>query len=880
MCGTTGNDKSDGRVLLPGNVVPNKYNIRLVPDMEKFTYTGEQTVSVNVTEAGTRSVTMHSKSLYIPSCCFKGVGEATGIAFNLKLSTVCFTFDADLPVGEGELMMKFEGVLNDQMAGFYRSEYSDVNGNKKMMLSTQFEALDARRCFPCWDEPALKAVFEMTLVIPDHLEALSNMPEASRGSLAGGKTEVKFMPSPSMSTYLLAMCVGEFDFIQGITKGGVSIRVFTTPGRKHLGTFALDVAIRTLDFYDSFFNVPYPLPKLDMIAIPAFAMGAMENWGLVTYRETALLIDEGKSSSAERQRVCIVITHELAHQWFGNLVTMQWWDDLWLNEGFASWTENYAADYLFPDWDMWQQFTTDAQAAALRLDSLKTSHPIQVPIGHAEEVEEVFDAISYCKGACVVKMLHAVLGAEDFQKGLQLYMERHQYGNTETYHLWSAWTEVSGKNIGEIMGPWTQQMGHPLVEVVKETWKSDSVELSLKQRWFLADGSSDETSADSKLWNIPLIIAASGSTSKPTLEMMTKRTLTVTVPLPSPDSYVMLNAGQHTLMRVAYSTEMIDRLCKGIRSRTLPSEDRAGVIADAYALCKARILGAPELLKLLSAYAEETDYTVWSSVAAAISGLDSILIEDATTHKKFSAFVLNLVKPSASRIGWDSMESDGHLGKLLRGVIVGLLGDFASEDEDIKREASSRFSALLEDFNTPLLPSDYIADVYKLILKSGGQTEFGQVKGLLDVCTNDAERKHIYNSLGHASTSELKKEVLMWTLNEVKLQDFFYPMGSVSRSGKVGRVIAWEFFQENFDALRAKLSAASPSLMDAVIVYCCGGWSDPEMINKIEAFFKEHPLPQNDRKINQMLESMRINAEFGSFVLSSDVKSDTFWTNL
>ena len=267
------------------------------------------------------------------------------------------------------------------------------------MASTQFESLDARRAFPCWDEPARKAIFGVTLTVPKHMDAFSNMPELSNKTLAGGtKKEIAFLDSPIMSTYLLAFVIGEFDYVQAQTGHGVLIRVYTPPGKSDSGAFALDCATKSLDAYNDFFGIPYPLPKLDMVAIPEFAAGAMENWGLVTYREVDLLIDPTKASSNQKQRVCTVVTHELAHQWFGNLVTMTWWDDLWLNEGFASWAENWAADVLFPHWAMWDQFTTGHLSAALRLDSLKSSHPIQVPIHHAEEVEEVFDAISYCKG--------------------------------------------------------------------------------------------------------------------------------------------------------------------------------------------------------------------------------------------------------------------------------------------------------------------------------------------------------------------------------------------------------------------------------------------------------------------------------------------------
>lgn len=479
--------------------------------MEKFTYDGEEKVSISIKEA-TNTVIMHAKELSFWSCTCKHAGgnaEAVEIQVNIKETTVAFVFSEELKVGDAVLEIVFGGLLNNQMAGFYRSGYDDIHGNRKIMASTQFESLDARRAFPCWDEPARKCVFGVTLVVPSNLTAFSNMPELSCNSLPGGKLkELKFMDSPKMSSYLVAFCVGEFDFVQDMTKHGVLVRVYTPPGKGVHGDFALKCACKSLDLYDDFFGVPYPLPKLDMVAIPEFAMGAMENWGLVTYREVDVLIDPVKASSQQRQRVCTVVTHELAHQWFGNLVTMDWWDDLWLNEGFASWTENMAADALFPDWKMWEQYSVDHAAAALRLDALRSSHPIQVPIKHAEEVEEVFDAISYCKGSYVVRMAHAVLGRENFQKGLVSYMKKHQYGNTVTADLWAAWEESSGMPIGEMMKSWTEQMGYPVLKVLGSSFSGGKATIELEQKWFLSDGS--EVKADeAKLWCVPILTATS-----------------------------------------------------------------------------------------------------------------------------------------------------------------------------------------------------------------------------------------------------------------------------------------------------------------------------------------------------------------------------------
>ena len=402
-------------VLLPPNVEPLAYTLTLTPNLTTFTFDGVVSILVNVKLPHTTSITLHARDLDInPGATFTPSADGTPLTFSplvatghsiaYKPPTMTLNFASALPEGEGTLRIAFRGVLNDQMAGFYRSKYTTAEGETRYMASTQFEALDARRCFPCWDEPARKATFAATLIVPADRTAFSNMPVLAETLLADGTKRITFAPTPKMSTYLLAFVVGEFDFLQAFTSAGVAVRVYTPPGQTEKGRFGLEVAVKSLEFYDEYYGSPYPLPKLDMVAVPEFAMGAMENWGLVTYRAIDLLIDLQNASSSQKQRVCSVVTHELAHQWFGNLVTMEWWNDLWLNEGFASWMQTASAAEFFPEWQLWTQFCSSNLGGAMGLDALRTSHPIQVPIAHAEEVEQVFDAISYFKGSAVSSM--------------------------------------------------------------------------------------------------------------------------------------------------------------------------------------------------------------------------------------------------------------------------------------------------------------------------------------------------------------------------------------------------------------------------------------------------------------------------------------------
>jgi len=750
------------------------------------------------------------------------------------------------------------------------------------MASTQFESLDARRAFPCWDEPARKAIFGVTLVVSSDLTAFSNMPEISCRSLPGGKLkEITYADSPRMSSYLVAFCVGEFDFVQGITDHGVTVRVYTPPGKSENGRFSLDCALKTLDLYDDFFGTPYPLPKLDMVAIPEFAAGAMENWGLVTYREVELLIDEVKASSAQRQRVCMVVAHELAHQWFGNLVTMAWWDDLWLNEGFATWTADFASDVMFPDWRIWDQYTTGNLAAALRLDALRSSHPIQVPIAHAEEVDQVFDAISYCKGGSVVRMIHAVLGKKDFQAGLANYMKKHQYGNTETYNLWQAWEESSGLPVSEMMGSWTEQMGFPMLSVTDEKWEDTSVTLTLQQDWFLADGSELSEEDVKKTWCVPILTCTSEGMQSD-ITFMREKTATITIPLSSPNAWVKLNAGQQVPIRVCMSDAMTDRLADGITSKKLLPSDRAGVLADAYALVKAGKLSPPALIKLLSHYIDEDDAVVWEALESVLNGLDTVLSDNETLNGYFDKFAKKLVSGLTKVVSWDPQSSDGHLTSLLRGTMVRLLSKFCYDDETVKHEATSRFAKFQEDASdVTSLPSDMRTSVFKIVLKNGGQKEYDLVKSYFDTATDNAERKFVMNSLGATPDPKLKLQTMEWTTSgKVKLQDMFYPMGSVGTSSKEGREISWKYYKENFAKIKGMIEKGSSSLMNACIVYCCGSFCSNEKADDIEAFFKENPLPSSQRKIDQTVESMRANAKFLEILRTSELSKEMFWSEI
>lgn len=560
---------------------------------------------------------------------------------------------------------------------------------------------------------------------------------------------------------------------------------------------------------------------------------------------------------------------------FGNLVTMDWWSGLWLNESFASWCENYATDALYPDYHMWDQFVTGHLASALRLDALQSSHPIDVPIRHAEEVNQVFDAISYCKGAAVVRMIQAVLGFGAFQEGLQHYMQEFAYKNTSSLDLWRAWEKVSGLPVGELMGSWTHQMGFPLLKVVKEEWKNDSVTLELEQSWFLSDGTVPQ---EKKLWTIPIMTCtADGPQSDMTL--MREETAVVNIPLSSSSGWVKLNAGQQVPMRILWTSEMLKRYQTPIENGTMNAMDRAGLVTDAYALVKAGHMKPEELIQLLQYYLKETEYVVWEGLAMVLGGIDSIVSEDPELSKQFRQFGKRMVLNLLPHVGWQAQPNEPHLMTLLRGLLIGLLSDFAFDDTEVALEAKSRFQSFLEDPNdVQRLPSDIRTQVFKIVLQNGGITEYEQIKSYYKTATDNAERKHVLNSLGSISDESLKIQTMEWmTSGEIKIQDFFYGMGSVGRSNRLGRQVAWKYFQDNLEKIKSMVASASSSLMDACIVMCCGGFCSEEKAQEIEQFFQKNPLPKSSRKIEQTLENMRANANFLKVLQASELSKESFW---
>ncbi|MDO8642542.1 MAG: M1 family metallopeptidase [Candidatus Woesearchaeota archaeon] len=819
--------------LLPDTAKPREYVLEITPDFQKGTFTGKEDILITIGKK-TKTIVLHAKDVVIDRASLPNM-PAANIEYDETMQTVVLSFPKPVSEGNTILMLAFHGTLRNDLRGFYKSKYT-VSGKEKIMATTQFEATDARTCFPCFDEPAQKAIFGVTLVVPKELTAISNMPIKKETPL-GQTKRVEFEKTPIMSTYLLAFLIAEFEGIEQKTKDNVLVRVFTTPGRKEQGRFALDVAVKSLEYYHDYFGVPYPLPKLDLIAVPDFESGAMENWGAVTYRETALLIDEKNSAAAAKQRVAIVVAHELAHQWFGNLVTMHWWDDLWLNEGFASWMEYKAVDHMFPNWDMWTQFYTEDVDTALSLDGLETSHPIEVPVINPEEIGEIFDAVSYSKGACIIHMLEQYLGPDTFRKGLQHYVKQFSYANTVTNDLWKSLEDASGKPVKKMMETWTKQMGYP---VVSATVKNNT--LTLSQQHFLYTGKKDTTR-----WHIPIAVQQSGE--KTYHDMHEKKMVIAGVH----EATVTVNPSQVGFYRVSYDDALLEQQKKLFSDMTIL--DKASMQGNQYALARSGYRSSTVFLDMLPLYTEETDYTIWAEIVANLGEI-KFLLAHTPLKEPLDLFSRKLVGSILGKVGWDEKKTEEHTTILLRAVILGTTG--LSGDETVIKEAQRRFEAHRANKNmNPNLRSV----VYAVTARNGGRKEYDQLKQLYREAPLQEEKMRLLGALTMFKQEDLLQETLAFTLSpEVRSQDIISGMARVA-ANSYGTALAWDFFKKNWDEIKKRYGDGG-HMLGRLIKELCSRFSTPEKATEITEFFKAHPVPSAKRAIAQSLEAIRINHAF------------------
>lgn len=823
---------------LPVNIKPVQYNVKIQPNLADFKFTGIETIHLEISKP-TKQLVLHSADLSVTKVELTSgkLKLQPKISYQTKAETVTFTLLKSIK-GKVKLILEFSGTINDQLRGLYRSKYK--HGKKEKHLAvTQFEATDARRMLPCFDEPAHKSKFVLEVVIPDHFEAISNtIPDKISPHTPGYKV-VKFKTTPSMSSYLLALIVGELEHLHGKSKRGVKIRVYTTPGKKSQGKFALEFTKKALDYLESYFGIKYPLPILDLLAIPDFSAGAMENWGAITFRETLLLVDEDNSPFSQKQRVAEVIAHELVHQWFGNLVTMEWWTHLWLNESFATYMAYHVVDKIYPEWNYWTKFALDEQAFALQQDSLHATHPIEVPVKHPDEISEIFDAISYAKGASVLRMLENYIGSDHFQKGLSQYLKKHSYKNTSSIHLWDSFEKVSGLPVKNLMKSWTEYSGFPVVSVSLE---KDT--LLLEQREF-----KQLLKSSNRTWPIPLSLHTSTNFIS---EQFLLNKVKQKFQLPEIFDFVNLDHNDTSLTVIRYDIGLLARLLPKFEDQTLSPFDRLALVRDYFLLAKSGLIPTDIYLEILKFTGNESSYVIWSEIAKQLTQLYRMLYGTNVAQKvndfKAELFSDLLKKPE---IGYKPKSKEPNNNALLRGLALYESG--IGGDKDAVRITKKSYKVGLSN---KTIDVNLRSAVYTTIAKHGNQK---QLSSLIQQYKNSElaiEKQQILFALIAGANKVSAQKILSLIFGEdVRDQDRPFAISASLQNPEI-RSEAWKLVVKNWPQLDKQFMGTK---MAGTMLSGAQSFNSKKELDTLLQFLKGKKLPYAKQAITQTIEKIRIN---------------------
>jgi puromycin-sensitive aminopeptidase len=759
----------------------------------------------------------------------------------------CLRFAETIAPGSWRLHLAFRGTLNDKLRGFYRSTYKDQSGAPRTLAATQFEATDARRAFPCWDEPAFKAVFAATLAIDPALTAVSNTAIASERIEAGRKI-VTFADTISMSTYLVAFVVGELEATEPALIGRTPLRVWCVPGKRRLASFGRDVGAASLAFFERYYGLPYPGDKLDLLAIPDFAAGAMENLGAITFRETALLVDEEAATHSELERIADVVAHENAHMWFGDLVTMDWWNGIWLNEAFATFMEMLAVDAWKPEWQRWTTFGV-SRSAAFAVDGLHSTRPIEFPVGAPRDADAMFDVLTYEKGASVLRMLEQYLGPEVFREGVREYLRRHAYANAATGDLWAALGRASGQAIPALMDGWIFHPGFPIVSARREDGH-----LVLAQQRFTylpaplesVPGRAAAPAVDrDQRWQVPLQIRVEdGSRARVERVLLTGRE--VRVPLPAGTQAVVVNEGGHGFYRVRYSRDLLDGLLRGLDA--LAPIERFNVLGDAWAATVAGLMPLGEYLDLTAAFRGERDKNVWAILVGSLHTLNRIILPG--DRPGLERLVRDRMAAAVEELGWAPRPGEDELRRQLRGDLLrglGILGNDAA--------TQARAAELYADHKRRgAIDPNVLPSLIAILAHVGDAARYEEfVKVFRAASTPQEEQRYLY-ALAGFRPRPLVEQTLAKTINgEIRTQDAPFVARSMLMMPH-SREVAWDFVRANWDTMDRLYPKHGLRRMAEGVT----GLATPELERTVHAFSGERKLDFGGRTLEQYLEQLRI----------------------
>lgn len=783
------------RDVLPAGASPQLYQLTIDPDLQKLTFQGELTLDFNATQALDELV-LNALDLTIIDASLDGKKVDTEVV----AATQRVHFKAPVSAGKHLLRVRYQGKIYEQSAGLFVTDYSKADGSSGRMLSSQFEPGDARKLAPMWDEPSHKAIFKISIIEPKGQLALSNMPEQRRQPLADGRARVDFAPSVKMSSYLLYVGAGDYERISG-RSGGIEHGVVAKKGDAVKGTFALNASYQLLDYYNDYFGVQYPLPKLDHIAVPgAGGFGAMENWGAVMYFEGTLLLDPQFSNTSDKQEVFAVVGHEMAHQWFGNIVTMQWWDDLWLNEGFASWMESKASQHFYPQWHA-ELGAVGSRNYAMFQDAQETTHPIVQPVRNLAEANAAFDGITYSKGLSVITMLEAYLGEDAFRAGVRAYMQKHQYGNTVTSDLWQALAQASGRPVETIAKDFTNQMGVPLVTALKAECQQGNTKLTLTQGRFGLDAASKQ----SQQWTVPVTAQVAGQAAA-RAEIRGDAPQTMTVP---GCGAVTVNAGQTGYYRVDYSDALFAEVVKGFAQ--LPAVDQLGLLKDSVALGYAGYSDISRYLALTQQLPADANPIIATDVVEQLEGFTD-LYRGLPGEQAYKAFALKKAQALFAKVGWEKQAGESDNTSILRSSLIGVLADLG--DGTVIAEARKRFAASQTDKS--VLPGDLYGVVLKIVGTQATAADFAQLQTLAAKTSNSTEKRRLLGALASAKDEALAKQALALILTDLTPKQF--GPGLLNRVALEHTQLAYDFYLANQAAFDERLDPLRRDGFDASLL--------------------------------------------------------------
>ena len=812
---------------LPDGVAPASYNLWFAPDLNTATFRGRETIAVTLAAPST-TVTLHAAEITFGEVRIEDAGgsQTAKISLNEKDETATFTVARAIRRGAATIHVTYTGILNDKLRGFYLSK-----ANGRNYAVSQMEATDARRAFPSFDEPGYKATFDVALMIDAGDSAISNGKQISDSpGPEPGKHTIVFAKTPKMSSYLVALLVGDFVCKSGAS-GSTAIRICATPDKIGLTAFALKAAEQQVAFFNNYFGIPYPYEKLDIIGVPDFAAGAMENAGAITFRERMLLANESTASAGVLKSVASVISHELAHQWFGDLVTMKWWDDIWLNEGFATWAANKPLAVWKPEWRLDVNAATETQTA-LGLDALQSTRAIRTAVSTPAEINEVFDPIAYEKTAGVLGMIEAYVGPEPFRRGVSSYLNKYALGNAAGEDFWMEMTRVTEKPINRIMKSFVEQPGAPLL-TVKTRCVGGATQVSIAQSRFV--GAPGSNTPPPQHWTLPVCVTT--ATGAPACSLVTRAMQTVTAP---GCGAAMVNAEGHGYYFTEYQPAAVAALAH--REPPLTAPERISLLGDEWRIVRAGRHDIGTFLDLAAAFANDPTPAVVSDIASRLSFVRSA-IADSDQRPRFEAWTKQVFRPALDRIGIEPKSGDADDVNSVRGTLLIML----SRDADVQQRARAMALRYLEQPSA--LPPTLVSAVLQVAAAGGDAALYDRyVEKMKASIATPEEYYRFFNALAAFRDPALRQRTLTFALNDARSQDTPLLLGQLLGADAA---VAWMFVKQNWAALVAKLGTFQgiPSVVNAL-----GGGCSAASSAEIKTFFDDHPVPEAARALTQVYE--------------------------